>query len=410
MRILIAPDKFKGSLTSVQACEAMARGIRAVDPAIEILSCPVADGGEGSLDAIAHATSARRETFEVAGPLPGMRVKADVAFLPDASAFVELASCAGLQLLAMNQRNPLRTTTFGVGELLQFAADKKPKRIILGIGGSATCDAGVGIAQAWGASVRMINGKSYSARDRKLTGDDLSRVASIRNIDPLFQDTFAPTTSSAKAKALAKALPGPAPRPALLDTRGIEFIVACDVGNPLFGPDGAAHIFAPQKGATPADVEALDRNLKLFAERLGALKVANSPGAGAAGGVGFAMMLYFGAEMVSGAEFLLDLLNFNDKLAQADLVITGEGRLDAQTAFGKAPAVVASRAKARKLPCLALAGTIGPGVAPLAEMGVTEFHALTDEHTPEDSLAHADPLLQQMTENAVRQWLARSHT
>lgn len=365
MKILIAVDKFKGSLTQIEATRAIAEGIRRAQPDAGIDPCPLADGGEGTVEAVVSAANGRVEQFEVCGPLAGMKVSAPVGFIDDGrTAIVELATASGLQLLQPSQQDPTRTTTFGTGELLKLAAERGARKIILGIGGSATNDAGLGIAQAWGGAVKMINGKTYTPQDRKLCGNDLSQVLGITRFGPTFANyTYEKGVSERQKQAI-------------LDTRGVEFVVACDVGNPLYGPDGAAHVFAPQKGATPEQVEQLDNDLRKMVERLQLQRYAEMPGAGAAGGAGFAMLAMLGATMVSGAELIMDLTNLRQRIRDADLVFTGEGRLDGQTASGKAPAAVAQACREANVPCIALAGSIGPGAELLLEQGMTSYFSL----------------------------------
>ena len=391
MRILLAPDKFKGSLTAAQAVDAMVRGVEAVISGATIDCCPLADGGEGTVEAMILATRGTVEYFDVCGPLPGTRVRAPVGFLPDGTtAIIELATASGLLLLPPEQHDPTRTTTFGTGELMKHAVHRGAKRIILGIGGSATCDAGLGIAQAWGAAVRMQNGKTYAATDRKLTGGDLGRVINVGR--------FGPTASTRIIQA------GP-----LLDTGGVEFVVACDVGNPLYGPAGAAHVFAPQKGATLEQVEALDRDLHKFADRLELHDIAHAPGAGAAGGVGFAMMAFFGAKMVSGADLIFDAVNLRERVAMADLCLTGEGRFDTQSFAGKTPIAVARLCRDAGVPCVVLAGSLGEGLDDAHTEGVTAAFSIIDRpSTLNDASERAAELLQRSTEQVLRLLNAQS--
>lgn len=365
MKILIAVDKFKGSLTQIEATRAIADGIRRAAPDAGIDPCPLADGGEGTVEAVVSAADGRIEQFEVCGPLPGMKVTAPVGFIDDGrTAIVELATASGLQLLSPSQQDPTRTTTFGTGELMRLAAERGARKIILGIGGSATTDAGLGIAQAWGGAVKMVNGKTYTPQDRKLCGADMAQVLGITRFGPTFANyTYEKGTSDRQKQAI-------------LDTRGVEFIVACDVGNPLYGPDGAAHVFAPQKGATLEQVEQLDADMRKMVERLQLQSFAELPGAGAAGGAGFAMLALLGATMVSGAELIMDLTNLRQRIKDADLVFTGEGRLDGQTAAGKAPAAVARACRDAGKPCIALAGSIGVGAEQLLDQGLTSYFSL----------------------------------
>lgn len=386
MRVVIASDKFKGSLTAAEACEAIARGVKAAVAEAVVDEAPIADGGEGTVEAIINAVGGVVEYYDVCGPLPGMRVRAPIGFFPDGNtAVIELATASGLTLVPPEQRDPTRTTTFGTGELLAHAVARGAKKVVLGIGGSATCDAGLGIAQAWGSAIRAVTGKTFSHGDRKLTGGDLDKVISISRFQP------------------RPARNAPAASPPLLDTRGAEFVVACDVGNPLYGPEGAAHIFAAQKGATNEQVEQLDAGLRKLTDRLGLHDLANAPGAGAAGGVGFAMMAFFGARMVSGANLLLDVIGLKERIANADLVITGEGRFDNQSLHGKGPIAVAEMAMAAGKPCVVLAGSLGPGFENAYAHGVTA--ALSIANGPlsmDDAIKHAAQLLAQSACSVTR--------
>ena len=395
MKILIAMDKFRGSLTQTQACDAVAAAAHELGLATEC--CPLADGGEGTVDAIARATSARVEHADVTGPIVGMTVSAPVAFLDSGrTAFVELASASGLHLLTPAKQDPTRTTTYGTGELLAFAADRGAKKIILGIGGSATCDAGLGLVQAWGGAIKTTTGKVYSRGDRRITGGDLDRVVAVMPYGPNFERYTGPRPPGERA---------------ILDTRGIEFVVACDVGNPLYGPDGAAHVFAPQKGATDLQVQQLDDGLKKLAGRLQLEPQAAASGAGAAGGVGFGMSAFFGAEMVSGVKLFLSLTGLLDKIAGADLVITGEGRLDGQTMAGKAPLGIAQACRAAGVPCVAIGGGIGPGAEALLSEGVTGIFSIVNRPMPlEEALERAAPLLTAATTSVLRTYLAGAKT
>ena len=338
MRVVIAPDKFKGSLTAPQVCDAIARGIRRTHPTAQLDLCPMADGGEGTVAALVAATNGRFETRRVTGPLPDMKVDATFGVLGStglaaggstglaagrstglaaggstglaagtdgATAVVEMAAACGLALLSPEDRNPLHTTTFGAGELLVAAASLGISRIILGIGGSATNDAGIGCAQACGLPVILEGGQPVSPTE-PLCGRDVASVVLVKH-----------------------GRGGP------LDRVKIE--VACDVTNPLYGPDGAASVYGPQKGASPADVRELDEALRSLAVRLGKTAEAQTPGAGAAGGLGFGMLVFFNAALRRGVDIVIDATRLRRRLAGADLCITGEGRLDAQSLSGKAP-------------------------------------------------------------------------
>ena len=325
MRILIAPDKFKGSLTARQAAEAIAEGVRRALPDAQLDLCPLADGGEGTVDALVAATNGTKLVERVVGPLPELRVDAEFGMLGDGrTAVIEMSAAAGLALLAPPDRNPLYTTTFGVGQLLLAAAKHGAKRIVLGIGGSATTDAGIGCAQAAGLTVLLEGGEPVSMSE-PLCGQDMDRVVLVKR-----------------------------GRGSPIDH--VHIIVACDVTNPLFGPSGAARVFGPQKGASPTEVAQLDRSLQALAVRLGKLDVAQHPGAGAAGGLGFGMMAYFGARLRSGIELVMEAAHLRDRLHGVDLCITGEGKLDAQSLSGKTPIGVARLCKAAGVPCVAAVG------------------------------------------------------
>jgi glycerate kinase len=378
MRIVIAPDKFKDSLSAAKVAAAIAEGVQRADPNIEIDLCPVADGGEGTVEALVAATGGKTFSHTVTGPLSRMKVTAPIGLLGDGStAVVEMASASGLYLLKPEQRNPTRTTTYGTGELLREAARLGAKRIILGIGGSATVDGGIGCAQAWGATFTLNTGSAYREGARRLTGGDLVNLRTI-----------------------ASELP--------LETQGIEFVVACDVGNPLLGPDGAAPIFGPQKGATTEQIDLLEAGLTKLVERTGRRDLADHPGAGAAGGLGFGMMAFFGATLRPGIQIVLDAVKLQKRLIGADLCITGEGRLDSQSLAGKTAIGVARLCKEMYVPCVALAGSIGESIDAVVEEGITAHFAITrGPETLESSMSRASELLAQIAENVARLFLVR---
>jgi glycerate kinase len=394
MRIVIAPDKFKGCLAAAEVADAIAQGVRRARPDAQVITCPMADGGEGTVDALVAATGGRHEVRTVTGPLPSMRVAARLGVVGDGrTAVVEMAAASGLALLRPEQRDPMRTTTYGTGELLLAAAELGARRIIVGIGGSATVDGGIGCAQAWGARFTLNNGVTYGPADRKLTGGDLSAIHSVHT-----------SRSMARIGAAPPGVPqivhddAPAaccgPGRALLDTRGIEFIVACDVGNPLFGPDGAAPVFGPQKGATPQQVEELDAALKRLAELIGAMDLAHAPGAGAAGGLGFGLFAFFGATVRSGIDIVIETTQLRQKLAGADLCITGEGQFDAQSLSGKTPIGVARLCRDLNVPCIVLAGsTDGSAATAAVAEGVTAVFSIAQGPAELEDLMRDAPRL-----------------
>jgi glycerate kinase len=351
----------------------MARGVARVDPTIEIDQCPLADGGEGTVDALVAATGGKLHTFRVTGPLSRMKVDAPIGILGDGfTAVIEMSSASGLYLLDPEHRDPTRTTTYGTGELLRESARMGAKKIILGIGGSATVDGGIGCAQAWGATFTLQTGAVYREGGRRLTGGDLVQLRSI-----------------------ASSLP--------LETHGVEFVVACDVGNPLLGPDGAAPIFGPQKGATPEQIDQLEHGLAKLVEKSGRPDLADKPGAGAAGGLGFGMMAFFNASIVPGIQIIADAARLRQRLEGADLCITGEGQFDHQSLSGKTTLGVACVCKDLNVPCVVLAGSIGHGIEPAYQKGVTACWSIArGPITLDDSIKRANDLLSDAAENACR--------
>ncbi len=324
---------------------AMAAGLRRIDPSVEIDSCPMADGGEGTVAALVAATRGRLLTQRVTGPLPEMKVDATFGMLGDGkTAVIEMAAASGLALLAPFDRDPMSTTTFGTGELLMAAARAGADRVILGIGGSATNDAGIGCAQACGLPVLMAEGQPVSATE-PLCGRDLGNVLMVKH---------------------GRGSP----------VERMQIIVASDVTNPLFGPNGAAQVYGPQKGATPDQVRQLDCSLQRLAERTGKLREAAVPGAGAAGGLGFGMLAFFNATLQSGVQTVIDATNLKQRLVGASLCITGEGRLDEQTLAGKTPVGVARLCEEMRVPCIALAGALDGNLEPLRREGLDAWFSI----------------------------------
>src|SRR5437763_4136373 len=347
MRIVIAPNAFKGSLSALDAAEAIAEGVRVAAPDADLVLVPIADGGDGTVDALVAATRGERRTRRVRGPL-GDPVEADYGVIDGGStAVIEMAKAAGLALVPPAKRDPRITATYGIGELLQHAYDAGARHFIVGIGGSATNDGGAGVAQALGYHLLDENGHELPAG-----GLALKRLARIH-------------VGGVHA-----------------NWKKADVDVACDVTNPLTGPNGASAVYGPQKGATPAMVAELDAALEHFAEIIRrdlGVDVERLPGAGAAGGLGAGPVAFTGARLRPGAEMVMEALRLDDRLAGAQLVITGEGRLDSQTArFGKGPAAVARHARQAGIPVVAIGGSIAneaelrlrldgpeaPGVAP----------------------------------------------
>lgn len=343
-KIVLAIDSFKGCLSSTEAEEAAAQGIRRVFPACEIVCLPIADGGEGMLDALVAATEGRYVSVRVHNPLMEP-IEARYGVAADGqTAFIEMAAASGLPLLPPAKRNPLLTTSYGTGELILDALRQGCTRFIIGLGGSATNDAGMGMLQALG--FRFFDGQGREmGTGSGICGGDLSRIARI--------------DASASHPAL----------------RTARFTGACDVRNPFFGPEGAACVFAPQKGASPAMVEELDKGLRHLAtiiRQCTGKDIASLPGSGAAGGMGGGLLAMLKAELKPGIELLADMLRLEEHLRGVDLVITGEGKADRQTLMGKVPAGILARARQQQIPVILLAGSVEDTEA-LTEAG---FHAV----------------------------------
>ncbi|TMG65827.1 MAG: glycerate kinase [Chloroflexi bacterium] len=362
MKIVVAPNAFKGTLTAPQAAAAIARGVREVFPQAEVIEVPVADGGDGTMEAIVTAKHGEYRTAVVEGPL-GDPVQAHFGLIDSGrSAVVELATASGLTLIPEDRRDPRRTSTYGFGQLLEAAQRAGAVGTIAGIGGSATNDGGAGMAQALG--YRLLDA---AGRELERGGAALAR---LERIDP---SGFDPAWRTVAVK------------------------VACDVTNPLTGPGGASAVYGPQKGADSQAVRELDAALGRLAaviQRDLGKSVADIPGAGAAGGTGAGLVAFLDASLVPGAPLVVEAAGFDAKLRGADLVITGEGRVDEQTAFGKAPGEVARRAQAAGVPVVLLTGSKGPGWEALNSLGVTSVVTLTEQGgDPQQALKEPDRLL-----------------
>lgn len=338
MKILIAPDSFKGSLTALEVAEYIEKGVLSAFPEAETIKVPMADGGEGTVHSLISATGGKILTKKVTGPL-GNKVEAYFGILGNKkTGVIEMATASGLPLVPPEKANPAKTTTFGTGELIKAALDYGVEELIIGIGGSATNDAGVGMAQALG--VKFLDSKG------KEIGFGGEEIIKINKID----------------------MSG-------IDSRinNIKIYVACDVKNPFYGPDGAAFVYAPQKGATPEIVKMLDNNLrhiaKLMEEQLGK-EIQSIPGSGAAGGLGGGLVAFLNAELKAGIKLVLEASKLSEKLEGVDLVITGEGRIDAQTIYGKTPIGVAKCAKEFGIPVIALAGSLGADADVVLKEGI----------------------------------------
>ncbi len=357
MKVVLAPDSFKECLSAHQVCDALAKGVRKAVPNAQIVARPMADGGEGTGDVLRAALNAEEFRLTVTGPL-GDTAQARYWISGDGrTALIETAEANGLQLVPAERRNPLLTSTYGCGELLRTVLDRRAEHILISIGGSATVDGGKDLAAALG--YRFLD-----ADDK-----DLARGGgSLRELDQIIP---------------------PDDRP--WEHARIEVI--CDVTNPLTSESGAAHVFGPQKGATPEMVEQLEFGLKRLGKliaRDAGIAVADIPGAGAAGGLGAGLAGFLDAELRSGVDIVMDLIGLDDALGDADLVITGEGKTDSQTSGGKVCAGVARRAKAKGVACVLLSGCLEGDMAPLHEIGVTSAFGLRQDGEPiEASIAAA---------------------
>lgn len=371
MRVVIAPDSFKGSLSAQAAAEAMARGVETVFPDAELRLVPIADGGEGTVDALVSATGGKLLETQVAGPL-GEPVLARWGVLGDGvTAVIEMAAASGLSLVPAARRDPRLTSTRGTGELLRAALDAGLRRLVVGIGGSATSDGGAGMARALG----------------------------IRFLDPAGREL--PEGGAALARLERIDLGGTDPRLA-----GAEILVACDVDNPLTGPRGAAAVYGPQKGATREAVAALELALERYA-RVGAIAtgrdVASIPGAGAAGGLGAGLLLFTQARLRPGVEIVLETTRFDELVQGAALVVTGEGRTDFQTAMGKAPVGVAAVARRHGVPVICLSGGLGDGAEEVLTLGIDALAGMVPEPMSlDDAMLGAAALLEAAAARACR--------
>ncbi|MFF3482754.1 glycerate kinase [Streptomyces sp. NPDC002701] len=373
-RVLVAADKFKGTLTAVQVAERVEAGLHRVAPGVEVRALPVADGGDGTVDA-AVAAGFERHEVRVAGPL-GDEVTAAFA-LRDGTAVVEMAEASGLQRLPAGVLAPLTSSTYGSGELLRAALDAGARTIVFGVGGSATTDGGAGMLAALGARFLDEDGEPVPPGGGslgKLTTADLS------GLDPRLSS--------------------------------VDVVLASDVDNPLTGPKGAAAVYGPQKGASPDDVAVLDAGLAHFAAVLEtavggrAAEYAVAPGAGAAGGIGYGALVGLGAVFRPGIEVMLDVLGFAAAIEWATLVITGEGSLDEQTLHGKAPAGVAAAARAADKEVIAVCGRLALAPEALGRAGIRRVYPLTDvEPDVARCLAEAGPILESVAERIAEDFL-----
>lgn len=369
-KILLVPDSFKGTLSSRQVCQVMAGQLRRFFPQAQVKSIPVADGGEGSVEAFLAAAGGERRMLTVTGPF-GEPVEAFYGILGDGrTAVIEMAACAGLPL-AEGRLNPERATTYGVGELLLAAKEAGCTKAILGLGGSCTNDGGVGAAAALGAKFTRADGAAFIP-----TGGTLGEIAAL-DVSPV-------------AQAL----------------QGMELTAMCDIDNPLYGEAGAAAVFAPQKGADAAMVARLDaglRHLGQVSARCLGRDFSHLPGAGAAGGLGFGMAAFCGAQLRMGIDAVLDAVGFDSLLPGTDVVFTGEGKIDSQSARGKVVSGVAARCRKAGVPVVAVVGQIGQGFEEMYQQGLTAVFSINRAAQPfAESRFHAGENLALTMENIAR--------
>lgn len=371
MKIVLAPDSFKESMTAKEACEAIEKGLRKVIDNLECVHVPMADGGEGTTQSLVDATGGKFYTVEVTGPL-GEKKEAIFGILGDEkTAILEMAEASGLEIVPREKRDATITTTYGTGELIKAALDKGVETILIGIGGSATNDGGAGMVQALGGKLLDRVGNEIG-----FGGGELAKLEKIdiANLDKRLKD--------------------------------VKIIVACDVQNPLTGPTGASHVFGRQKGANEEQREQLDKNLKHYAEIIRrdlGKDVETIPGAGAAGGLGAGLMAFLSAELRKGIDIVIEYSKLEDKIQGADYVITGEGSIDGQTRFGKTPYGVAKVAKKYDIPVIALAGNVGKDIDVLYDYGFTAiFSILPRVETLEKAINNGKENIQYISENLGR--------
>lgn len=370
MKIVISIDSLKGSLTSIEAANAIKKGILSVDNKSDVVIMPLADGGEGTVEALVQGMSGEEKVISVTGPI-NEKVNATYGILKETNtAIIEMAQASGLPLVPAELRNPLNTTTYGVGEIIKEAIEKGCRNFIVGIGGSATNDCGVGMLQALGFEFYDKNDNLVG-----LGGKVLNQIKRIK--------------SDNKLKELDEC----------------NFKIACDVNNPLYGENGAAYIYGPQKGATEEIVKELDKGLKNFAEvvkkDLGK-DIAHMEGAGAAGGLGFGFLGFLNSKLESGIKIILDEIKLEEVVKDADIVITGEGRLDNQTAMGKAPIGVAKLAKKHGAKVIAIAGCTTPDAVKCNEEGIDAYFSIVNKAMTIDEAMKKENATQNMIETTIQ--------
>lgn len=371
MKILIAPDSFKGSMTSIQASLSMERAILEGDPLAETVLLPMADGGEGTVDAVLWGNDGKRISCRALDPL-GREIDATYGWIEkEKTAVIETAAASGLPLLKREELNPGQASSFGTGQLIKAALDKGAKTILLGLGGSATIDAGIGLFQALG--VKFLD------NDHKELGIIGGRLHLISSIETQGLD------------------------PAL---KNVKIIIASDVTNPLLGKEGAIAVFGPQKGVEEHQSSLFEEGMRQFSEiaaRTAGIDKSSEAGSGAAGGIGFLLNTFLEIEFRSGLEMMVEISGLKDHLPRMDLVLTGEGRIDGQSFFGKVPVGIARLAKKENLPVVAFAGSIGPGTELLEKEGISAIMPIADGPMAlEEAMANAEHLLYESTKRLMK--------
>ena len=374
MKIIVSPDSFKGSCSAIEVANSIEKAILSIDNTIEVVKMPVADGGEGTIDAITSCVLAEIVEIEVCDPM-GNAAMACYALIDEGkTAIIEMAQASGLPMVPIDERNPLLASTYGTGQLMKDALDKGCKKMIIGIGGSATNDGGAGVLMALGASFKNAKGEEIA-----LGGGALAELTTI-DLSEFDSRIF-----------------------------DVEITVACDVTNPLPGETGASYVYGPQKGATPEMVQELDAALahfaKVSADKLGE-DYSAYPGTGAAGGLGFALIAYCKAKFAAGIDIVLNVSGFEKELQDADLVITGEGRIDGQSVQGKVLYGIGTRAKEKNVPVIAIGGTVRSDSEALLDHGITAMFSIANGPiTLEYAMEHGCELIEQIAKNVIRVFL-----
>ncbi|KGR77633.1 glycerate kinase [Ureibacillus manganicus] len=371
MKIVIAPDSFKGSLNAIEVSKSIEKGIKKADPEANIVLIPMADGGEGTMETLVASTNGYQKQVTVTGPL-GAKVEASYGVLGDSeTCVIEMASASGLHLIDSRELNPFKTTTYGVGELIKTALDDGFRKFVIGLGGSATNDGGAGMLQALGMKLLDVNGSEVAHGGGELIN---IKEVDLSSFDSRIKDSV--------------------------------FIIASDVQNPMIGPQGASHVFGPQKGATSTMVRLLDEGMKNWAdqiEKVTDVSLHDRPGAGAAGGIGGAFQAFFPSETRRGIDIVIEYTKLEEVIIDADFVITGEGKIDDQTVFGKTPMGVAQIAQKQNVPTIILAGTVGKGIEQLYQYGVIAvFSIINRPLTLNEAIQGAQELLENTAEQITR--------